>query len=605
MNKTVNINLANVLFHIDENAYLKMQRYLEAVKRSLNNTAGSDEILADIEARIAELFHEKLVNERQVITLHEVDEVIAIMGQPEDYKVDEAIFDDEPVHETTYTNNPKSKKFYRDTDNRIIAGVSSGLGHYFGIDPIWVRAFFIIPTLASFGSFILIYAILWVLIPEAKTTAEKLDMRGEAVNISNIERKVKEGFADVSEKVKNVDYEKMSNQVKSGSKSFFEDLGNLLASIFGAFGKFFSAIFKVFGKFIGVLLVLSGVGVIILLIIALFSIGLFENVHLGPVNVYEMVDTTNTPLWLVSIFVFFVFAIPFFALLYLGLKILIKNLRPINAITKYTLLGIFLISLIGIIVISVRQATSRAFFDSTEIETEHVMPTLSDTLNIDFKSNSLHWKRRRFNIGDMFVSIDNNGNEILVSKEVNFIFKTSKDSLIHVKVQKNANGATFHEARETSEKINYDYELIGNTLYFDDFLSTKRENKFKNQDVDILIYLPKDTHFKFSSGAKYNVHLRMENEENLHNREIQEHIWKANRNDFTCLDCSEEEVLSDNSQLQINNNGININIDQDGEKGKIKIDKNGIDIDVNDNGESFKLKIDENGVFMNPDEDNN
>ncbi|HAI43148.1 MAG TPA: hypothetical protein DCM40_36145, partial [Maribacter sp.] len=87
MNKTVNINLANMLFHIDEEAYNIMRRYLESVKRSFANTPGSDEIIADIEARIAELFHDKLENERQVITKKEVDEVIAIMGQPEDYMV--------------------------------------------------------------------------------------------------------------------------------------------------------------------------------------------------------------------------------------------------------------------------------------------------------------------------------------------------------------------------------------------------------------------------------------------------------------------------------------------------------------------------------------
>ncbi|MBU2997892.1 PspC domain-containing protein [Cellulophaga baltica] len=606
MNKTVNINLANVLFHIDENAYIKMQRYLEAVKRSLNNTAGSDEILADIEARIAELFHEKLVNERQVITIHEVDKVIAIMGQPEDYKLDDEVFGDDPAHENSNTETQKSKKFYRDVDNKIIAGVSSGLGHYFGIDPIWVRAFFIIPTLASFGSFILIYAILWVLIPEARTTAEKLDMRGEAINISNIERRVKEGFADVSEKVKSVDYEKVGDKVKSGSKSFFENLGALLTTIFSAFGNFFKALFKIFGKFIGVLLVLSGVSIIILLIIALFSIGLFENMHLGPVNVYELVDTTNTPLWLVSTFVFFVFALPFFALFYLGLKILIKNLKPLNSIATYTLLGIFLISLIGIIVISVRQATSRAFFDSTEIETEHFVPVTTDTLNIEFKSNSLHWKRSRFSIDDMFVSVDDDGNEILVSKEVNFILKSSKDSLIHIKVQKNANGTSFLEARETSERIDYNYELVGNTLYFDDFLTTNRKNKFKNQEVDVLVYLPRKMLLKYPSDGRNNVHLRMENEGNLRNKEAQKHIWKTNRNDFTCLDCiNEDEIDNDDARLHINNKGINININQEGEKGKIKIDENGIDIDVNDNGESFKLKIDENGVFMNPDEDNN
>ena len=186
MNKTININLANLFFHIDEVAYTKLQRYLEAIKRSFANTNGSEEIIADIEARIAELFHEKMENERQVITEKEVDEVIGIMGQPEDYMVDEDIFEDQPQS----TKKPgRVRKLYRDIDNKYIGGVSAGLGHYFGLDALWVRLLWILLTIFSWGGFVFIYILLWILIPEAVTTAQKLDMRGEAVNISNIEKK--------------------------------------------------------------------------------------------------------------------------------------------------------------------------------------------------------------------------------------------------------------------------------------------------------------------------------------------------------------------------------------------------------------------------------
>ena len=96
MNKTVNINLAGIFFHIDEDAYLKLSRYLEAIKRSFTDSQGRSEIIADIEARIAELFSERIQNQKQVVGLKLVDDVIAIMGQPEDYLVDDEIFEDEP-----------------------------------------------------------------------------------------------------------------------------------------------------------------------------------------------------------------------------------------------------------------------------------------------------------------------------------------------------------------------------------------------------------------------------------------------------------------------------------------------------------------------------
>ena len=155
MNKTVNINLAGIFFHIDEDAYLKLQRYLEAIKRSFTDSQGQSEIIADIEARIAELFSERVQNDKQVIRIKEVDEVITIMGQPEDYLVDDEIFEDEPQPTYKRKSSP-SKKLFRDTDNSYIGGVSSGLGHYFGIDVLWVRLAWIILIFGA-GTGILLY----------------------------------------------------------------------------------------------------------------------------------------------------------------------------------------------------------------------------------------------------------------------------------------------------------------------------------------------------------------------------------------------------------------------------------------------------------------
>ena len=137
MNKTVNINLANTLFHIDDEAYNKLRLYLEAIKRSFAGTAGSDEIIADVEARVAELFLEKMENDRQVITQKEVDQVITIMGQPEDYMVDEDIFEDQPKSSKN-ASGKKTKKLYRDTDQKYIGGVCAGLEYYLGFDALWI-----------------------------------------------------------------------------------------------------------------------------------------------------------------------------------------------------------------------------------------------------------------------------------------------------------------------------------------------------------------------------------------------------------------------------------------------------------------------------------
>ena len=138
MNKTININLGGIFFHIDEIAYQKLKLYLDAIRRSLSDDPqGRDEILNDIELRIGELLSERIKDERQVVNQNNIEEITKIMGKPEDYLVDEELFEDEPK----YRSSSSSKKLFRDGEDKFLGGVCSGLAHYFGIDTIWMRIF--------------------------------------------------------------------------------------------------------------------------------------------------------------------------------------------------------------------------------------------------------------------------------------------------------------------------------------------------------------------------------------------------------------------------------------------------------------------------------
>ena len=150
MNKTVNINLAGIFFHVDEDAYKVLKNYLDTIKMSFKNTEGSSEIIADIEARIAELFSELLQSKAEVISIKEVEEVITIMGQPEDYLDEEALNEEQPNF-NSQTTTSINKKLYRDINDRYISGVCSGIGHYVGLDSLWVRLIFILLLFVSAG----------------------------------------------------------------------------------------------------------------------------------------------------------------------------------------------------------------------------------------------------------------------------------------------------------------------------------------------------------------------------------------------------------------------------------------------------------------------
>ena len=201
MNKTININLGGFFFHIDEIAFQKLRRYLDSISRSLSDDPqGKNEIISDIEARISELLSEKITDARQVVNESDIDEVIKVMGQPEDYAEAEEGYANESY---SYQRKTKGtgKKLFRDGDDKFLGGVASGVAHYFDVDTVWIRLAFILTAVAS-GLGILTYIILWIVIPQADTTAEKLQMEGEAVNIDNIEKKIREEFSHFSENVK-------------------------------------------------------------------------------------------------------------------------------------------------------------------------------------------------------------------------------------------------------------------------------------------------------------------------------------------------------------------------------------------------------------------
>ncbi|MCE2611760.1 PspC domain-containing protein [Flavobacteriaceae bacterium D16] len=574
MNKTVNINLANILFHIDEKAFNKLQRYLEAIKRSFAGTAGSDEIISDIEARIAELFHEKMESERQVITMKEVDEVIQIMGQPEDYMVDEDIFEDTPGSSSSASKG-RIKKLYRDIDNKYIGGVCAGLEYYLGFDALWIRIIFLL--LAFFTGFgFIAYILLWILVPEAASTAQKLDMTGEPVNISNIGRKVKEGFDDVAEGVKSVDYEEVGNKVKQSGKSFFDTLGDIIM--------FF---FKVIGKFIGILLIIIGAATLIGLFIGLFSVGILDIIHIPGVDFYEMVNYTDAPVWLVSLLTFFAVGIPFFFLLYLGLKILVNNLKSIGNIAKFSLLGIWLLSIIGLMVLGIKQAAAHAYSGSSTVKEELYQPIEGDTLNIRMQRNELYEEGEQYGIAGLYVTRDEEGNRLLYSDDIRFDIRKSEDSLAHIRIRKDANGNSFEDARERAANIDYDYVIQDGTLVMNNFLTTAYENKMRDQEVRIAVYLPEGTVVQLDENTRRHLGRITRYDRDLYRSDIVTYTWEMQSNgELKCMDCPEDMDSSD---------------EQDG-AGRIIINEDGVDININEDGESFEMKIDENGVRIKADE---
>jgi phage shock protein PspC (stress-responsive transcriptional regulator) len=520
MNKTVTINLGGIVFHIDEDAYQKLSRYFDAIKRSLNNSSGQEEIIKDIEMRISELLSEKLLSDKHVIGLKEIDEVIAVMGQPEDY-----IIEDDSKVESNYQAYKKSKKLYRDKDKGMIGGVAAGLSHYLGIDVVWIRVILLL-FFFGFGTGILAYIILWIATPEAVTTSEKLEMTGEPVTISSIEKKVREEFDSVSEKFKNVDYDKYGNQIKTGAEKF----GNSLSEII-------SNIFKVFAKFLGVILIITGVIVLFFLFVGIFTLGTGAFIEFPWTEFANAGNFTDYPIWVFGLLMFLGVGIPFFFLTLLGFRLLSPSMKSIGSIAKYTLLALWILAIAALISIGIQQASEVAYEGKTiKKETLNILPT--DTLQIEFRYNENYTNDLDDTDNFRFVQ-DASKNEVIYSNNIHFEIEKSDEKAPYIQIERRARGKSFNEAKKRAEKIQFGYKLEGNKLVFDNYLLTSVAEKFRDQEVAIFLYLPEGMVFKVDKSAQ---HYDQSNNDffNLH-YSSDDYLYKVNSIQVKCLNCPDNE----------------------------------------------------------------
>lgn len=531
MNKTVNINIGGLFFHIDEDAFQKLSRYFDAIKRSLSNSSGKDEIMKDIEMRVAELLTEKQKSDKHVINNKDVDEVIVVMGQPEDYRID-----DDATETKTEAFSTGRKKLYRDKDRGLIGGVCTGLGHYFGVDAVWIKIIFLLLAFTSFG--ILAYLILWIATPKAVTTSEKLEMTGEPVTISNIERKVREEFDSVSNKFKNANYDEMGNQIKTGTERVASGLGDVIVKIFGAFA-------KVLGVFVILFASFALLGVLISSIVLIFSSSMPEN------KIVEFISTPlglETPLWLQGILFILAAGIPLFFILILGLKLLVTNLKSIGNIAKYSLLAIWIIA-VGVLISFGISEFNQLAYTGKVTQKEMVNITATDTLKVKFTYNDFFSKNVN-DRDDIRIMQDSLGNSIIYSTNVGIHLKRTDKPVPFIQIERKAQGKSFAEANERAEKIKYNFKIVGNELILDNYFLTDIKSKLRNQRVDIYLYLPNGIvyhpdsnveHFLDGSNSDFDYYYGPEG-----------YRYKVDSGELKCLDCPADENSSDNESDETN-----------------------------------------------------
>jgi len=484
MKKTFTINISGSIFHIDDDAFEKLQKYLHMLNKHFGPAIEGQEILQDIEARIAELFLEKTNNKLEVITDSMVDEVIARMGKPEDFmeQGEEEAEKAQPETATPESDQKIRRRLYRDGDNRVLGGVCSGLGAYFNIDPVILRVIFVLVLFMGGASF-LVYLILWIVVPKAKTTAQKLEMRGKEATISNIEKSIKEEVNEVGE-----NYNKFVNTKNEKGVSRIDSFGDVVGSVLRVF--------------VRVVVLLFGAGLIICGIASL--IGFITSMAIGhsflhggmwnfgwnsDVDMATLLNNFVSPgAYAISMIAISILAgIPILLILFIGTKLLFRY-KTNNKLIGLGAFGLWLVALIVLIVVSVNQVSNFSKQTSQTV-TQKVECTQCKTLYLEMNDDLYE------SIIDNDISLNHmkiatiNGKEKLLGHPRFTIEKSSTGEYLLL-IRKQSRGNSTDDAQKNVEKIDYNFVQKDSTLRFDPYYILKENGKWRNQEVTLTLKVP-------------------------------------------------------------------------------------------------------------------
>lgn len=345
MKKTLTVNLGGTVFNIDDDAYRLLDNYLCNLKLHFRKEAGADEIVDDIERRISELFAEKLSAGLQVITLTDVEEVIARMGKPEDMESGEENAKSGNTHTAgsgsasdsygSTANGYTRRRLYRNPDDKMLGGVISGIGAYMGWDVTLLRLLLLVVLICGVGTLIPVYIVCWLVIPEAQTAAEKLNMRGEAVTVENIGKTVTDGFEKVTNGVN--DYMRSDKP-----RTALQKIGDMLVMVVGWFLKVCLVIFAIICSPI-----LFVIGVVFLaLLFAAVMVAIGGGAAL--ISLFPMYDVVlpTSPLSAIVMYIAGVLlvGIPLVSIVWAIFR-QVFNWQPMNSGLKWTLIILWIVSM--------------------------------------------------------------------------------------------------------------------------------------------------------------------------------------------------------------------------------------------------------------------
>ena len=591
MKKVININFQGRVIPIEETAYDILKQYVDSLRRYFINEEGRDEIINDIESRIAELFGETLKKGSTCITDNDVAAIINSIGRPEDFdgggeeeKVKSRVYE-ESGRSYTYT---RGERMYRSENDKVIAGVCSGLAHYFGIDPLIVRILFVVcafgfgfgfiiylvlwvavPSTAStvigsakkrllrdaedkiiggvcrglayyfgvnvwiprilflipffsvffrwnhwgavnFPNFLsisfspaatIIYIILWLVLPEAKTTSDRLEMKGEKVDLNSIKNNISEEMKGVQERVTKFGKEAADFAQQTGQR-FGTEFSKTARHSGRSVGNVLALLIKIFIYFI--------IAVILFAVVSALFVAGVAMIGLLPLKGYVLNDGWETVFaWGTLLFIW----VPVISIITTVIRRIAK-FRNNSQVIRVSFLSLWLLGLASVIGLIVCLVNDFSYQNNPGVENIGLANAGINKLELkatryDKFYNEFQWLRM-----EPFARIDED------SMYINNVFvritKADTDSFA-VSLVKRSNGASRHDASELSNRINYTISQQDSMLWVKRGIGITKREKFRNQSVIISIAVPVGKRIKINSsvgGWEGRLHFGWHNDDN-------------------------------------------------------------------------------------------
>ncbi len=519
MKKTFTINISGSIFHIDDDAFEKLQKYLHMLNKHFGPAIEGQEILQDIEARIAELFLEKTGNKVEVITDFMVDEVIARMGKPEDFM---EAGEEESEKAPTETASPEveptiRRRLYRDGDSRVLGGVCSGMAAYFNMDTVMMRVIFFL-LFFLIGPFnLLLYFILWIVVPKAKTTAQRLEMRGKEATISNIEKSIKEEVNEVGES-----YNKFANAKNEKGVSRIDSFGEVVGSVL-------RVVLRVIVLIFGAALIIGGIASLIGFVTTM-AVG-HSFMHGGPwnfgsgsnVDMSALLNNFVSPgTYAIALIAISILAgIPILLILFIGTKLLFRY-KTNNRMIGLATFGLWLAALIVLIVVAVNQVSNFGKQTSQTV-TQKVECTQCKTLYLETADDLYE------SLIDNEISLDRmkiatvNGKDKLLGHPRFTIEKSSSGEYLLL-IKKQSRGSSTADAQKNVEEIEYNFVQKDSTLRFDPYYMLKEDARWRDQEIFLTLKVPEGKSV-YLNQKMTSIISDIQNTENMWDGDMVGKIW--------------------------------------------------------------------------------